>query len=341
MRKIKVAINGFGRIGRAFLRLAIEKDEIEIVAINDLADIENLAYLLRYDSAYGVSKRDIKTKEGGFIIDGKEITFLSIKEPKELPWKDMDIDVVIESTGLFASYKASRAHIDAGAKKVVVSSPIKGEPESDVPGATVLVGINEEKLKTCTISANASCTTNAAAPVVTIMEESLDIEKAILNTIHGVTSTQRLVDSPHYKDPRRGRAAMANIIPTTTGAAASTTKAVGGINFFDGISVRVPVLVGSLVDITFLTKKDTTVEEVNEIFRRAAKSKRWKGILDASEEPLVSSDIIGNTHASIVDLPMTKVVGGNLIKILSWYDNEMGYTNTLVRHVISTAQSLK
>jgi len=340
MKKIKVGINGFGRIGRAFYRLASETEEIEIVVINDLADIKNLAYLLKYDTAYGISKKDIQTKEGAFVIDGKEIAFLSVKDPKELPWKDMDIDVVIESTGLFATYEASEAHISAGAKKVVVSSPIKGKPSKDVPGATVLVGINEEKLSTCTISANASCTTNAAAPVVTIMEESLDIEKAILNTIHGVTSTQRLVDSPHYKDPRRGRAAMSNIIPTTTGAAAATTEAVEGINFFDGISVRVPVLVGSLVDITFETKKDTTVEEVNEIFRRAAGSKRWHGILDVSDESLVSSDIVGNTHASIVDLKMTKVVGGNLVKVLSWYDNETGYTNTLVRHVISTAKHI-
>ncbi len=342
-KKVRVAINGFGRIGRAFFRLSENYPEIEVVAINDLADIENLEYLLRYDSAYGKYANSLEARTGddpALIVNKREIPFLSVKDPKELPWKDMDIDVVVESTGFFASYEGARAHIDAGAKKVVVSSPIKGEPQSDVPGATVLMGVNHDKLKTCKISANASCTTNAASPVVSVMEESLDIDKAVLNTIHGVTSSQRLVDSPHHKDPRRGRAAITNIIPTTTGAAAATTKAVEGIDFFDGVSVRVPILVGSLVDITFITNKETTVEEVNEIFRKAAKEERWQGILSASEEPLVSSDIVGDTHASIVDLSMTKVVGGNMVKVLAWYDNEMGYTNTLVRHVIETAKSL-
>jgi len=337
---VKVAINGFGRIGRAFLRLAIENKEIEIVAINDLADLENLAYLLRHDSAYGLFPHEVEVSGDKMIVGGREIKFLSEREPANLPWADMDIDVVVESTGFFADYEKANAHITAGAKKVVISSPVKDASDGGVPGATVLMGVNPEKLQTCSVSANASCTTNAASPVVSIMEETLDVKKAILNTIHAVTATQSLVDGPSPKDFRKNRAGIANMIPTTTGAAEATTKAVKGIEFFDGISIRIPILVGSLVDITFVSGHDTTVEEVNEIFRKASKEDRWKGIFTVSEEPLVSSDIVGNTHASIIDLQMTRVVGGNLVKVLSWYDNEMGYTNTLVRHVLATAKNI-
>ncbi|PIP87272.1 type I glyceraldehyde-3-phosphate dehydrogenase [Candidatus Campbellbacteria bacterium CG22_combo_CG10-13_8_21_14_all_36_13] len=337
---VKVAINGFGRIGRAFLRLAIENRDIEIVAINDLADLENLAYLLRHDSAYGSFSHNVEVRGDKMVVGGKEIKFLSEREPANLPWSDLNIDVVVESTGFFADYEKANAHIEAGAKKVVISSPVKDAPDGGVPGATVLMGVNSDRLATCDVSANASCTTNAASPVVSIMEEALDIKKAILNTIHAVTATQGLVDGPSAKDFRKNRSGIVNIIPTTTGAAEATTKAVKGIEFFDGISVRVPVLVGSLVDITFISGRDTSVEEVNDIFRKASKEERWRGIFTVSEEPLVSSDIVGNTHASIIDLQMTKVVGGNLVKVLVWYDNEMGYTNTLVRHVLETAKNI-
>ncbi len=337
---VRVAINGFGRIGRAFLRLAIENKDIEIVAINDLAELPNLTYLLKHDSAYGLFPHTVSSEDDTLIVGENKIKFFQQKDPSLLPWGEVGVDVVIESTGFFAEYEKAHAHIEAGAKKVVISSPVKDAPEGGVPGATVLMGVNTEKLATCDVSANASCTTNAASPVVSIMEEALDIKKAILNTIHGITSTQSLVDSPSKKDFRKGRSGMINIIPTTTGAAEATTKAVKGIEFFDGISIRVPVIVGSLVDITFLAGRDTSVEEVNEIFRKAAEEERWKGIFTVSDEPLVSSDIVGNPHASIIDLAMTRVVGGNLVKVLSWYDNEMGYTNTLVQHVLETAKNI-
>jgi glyceraldehyde 3-phosphate dehydrogenase len=341
MRKIRVAINGFGRIGRAFFKLAKEREEIEIVAINDLADLENIAYLLKYDSAYSKSPFDIKTKKETLIIDGEKIPYLSEKDPSKLPWKIMDVDIVLESTGVFASYAKSKAHLDAGARRVVVSAPIHDAPPSGIVGATVLMGVNEEKLKTCQISSNASCTTNAASPIVQILEETLDIEKALLDTIHGYTSSQSLVDSPNPKDWRRGRAGAQNIVPSSTGAASAVTQAVKGVPFFDGIAVRVPVLVGSYVDLTFVTKKDNnTAESVNEILKKAAREEKWKGIFTVSEEPLVSSDIIGDTHASIADLSFTRVVGGNLIKVLSWYDNEIGYSNTLVEHIIKSGNYL-
>ncbi|PIR86513.1 type I glyceraldehyde-3-phosphate dehydrogenase, partial [Candidatus Kaiserbacteria bacterium CG10_big_fil_rev_8_21_14_0_10_43_70] len=246
----------------------------------------------------------------------------------------------VESTGFFASYEKSKAHLDAGAKRVVVSAPVKDSPEdAGVTGATVLVGVNEDKLATCQISSNASCTTNAGSPVVAILDEAIGIEKAMLNTVHGYTSSQALVDSPNEKDPRRGRAAAQNIVPSSTGAAIATTKAHEGLkDKFDGIAMRVPVVVGSIVDITFVAKKETSVEEVNEILQKASKEDRWKGIFDATDEPLVSTDIIGNPHASVADLQMTRVVDGNLVKVLAWYDNEMGYANTLVRHVLETGK---
>lgn len=344
MKKVRVAINGFGRIGRAFFKLAQENENVEVVAINDLGDIENLAYLLRYDSAYGRSKFDISTRTDGdkeyFRVGKNDALFLQQKEPALLPWNELDIDVVIESTGFFASYKASKAHLDAGAKRVVVSAPIKDEPVDGVVGATVLMGVNEDKLQTCDISSNASCTTNAAGPVVQIIEDALDIEKALLNTIHGYTATQSIVDAPNKKDFRKGRAAAQNIIPSSTGAAIATTKAVKGVEFFDGIAVRVPVITGSYVDLTFVTKKNTSVEEVNAILTEASKTERWKGVFTVSSEPLVSSDIVGDTHASIADLAFTRVVGGNLIKVLSWYDNEMGYANMLLKHVEKTGSHI-
>ena len=318
MTKLRVAINGFGRIGRAFYKLAHERDDMEVVVVNDLGDRANLEYLLKYDSAYG-------KWEGKFSAK-----FLREREMAKLPWKDLNIDVVVECTGLFTEFAVARGHLTAGAKRVVISAPGKGDENL---GATVLMGINEEKLKTCQVSSNGSCTTNAASPVVAIIEEALDIEKALLDTIHSYTASQSLVDSPNKKDWREGRAAAHNIIPSSTGAATTVTKAVEGVPFFDGISVRVPTIVGSYVDLTFVTKKSTSKEEVNEILTKAAALPRWEGIFKVSKESLVSSDIIGDTYASIADLEMTRVVGGNLVKVLAWYDNEMGYATTLVRHV--------
>lgn len=324
MKKIRVAINGFGRIGRAFYKLSKESKEIEVVAVNDLTSIENVEYLLKYDSVYG--KSDC-TLEG--------VKYVSEKDPTKLPWKDLDIDVVVESTGLFTSSDKAQAHIVAGAKRVVVTAPIKDDNMSVIKGETVLMGMNEDKLGTCQISSNASCTTNAGSPLLAILDEALGVEKALLNTVHAYTASQALVDGPSKKDAREGRAAAQNIVPSSTGAAIAVTKVMthlGGL--FDGISIRVPVVAGSIVDITFISKKNTTAEEVNEILKKAAGEKRWKGIFTVTEEDLVSSDIKGNRHASIADLAFTRVVGGNLVKVLAWYDNEMGYTHTLVQHVI-------
>ncbi len=331
MKKIRVAINGFGRIGRAFFRQAHGREDVEVVAVNDLGAHDNLAYLLKYDTVYKRAPFDVATKDENLVVDGKEVKFFSEKEPQNLPWKDLAIDVVIESTGFFTDYEKAKVHLDAGARRVVISAPAKGDESL---GATVLMGINEEKFATCQISSNGSCTTNAASPIVAIIEEALDIEKALLDTIHSYTASQSIVDGPNKKDWREGRAAAQNLVPSSTGAATSVTKAVEGVPFFDGISVRVPSIVGSYVDLTFVTKKSATKEEVNDILRKAAMLPRWKGIFTTTDEPLVSSDIIGDTHASIADLEMTRVAGGNLIKVLAWYDNEAGYTHTLVEHVI-------
>ncbi|MEK7552223.1 MAG: type I glyceraldehyde-3-phosphate dehydrogenase [Patescibacteria group bacterium] len=342
---IRVAINGAGRIGRAFLKIALKRKEIEIVAVNDLGNIENIAYLLKYDTAYGVSDFDISVSEDkkNLIIDGREVKYISEKEPAKLPWKDIGVDVVVESTGLFTSFETARVHIDAGAKRVVISAPAKDvEGGVSAPGETVLMGVNEEKMKTCEVTSNASCTTNAASPLIAILHETLGIEKAMLNTVHAYTASQTIVDGPSKKDWREGRAAAQNIVPSSTGAAIAVTKAFPElVGKFDGISMRVPVVVGSIADITFISKRDTTAEEVNEILKKAAKDKRWKNIFTVTEEKLVSSDIKGNKYASIADLSFTRVVGGNLVKVLAWYDNEMGYTYTLVDHVIKAGQSIK
>ncbi len=329
--KTRVAINGLGRIGRAFVRAAHTNPDIEIVAVNDLGSLDNLAYLLAYDSVYRKAPFAVEVKEGKLFIDNREIVFLSEREPANLPWGKMNIDVVVESTGIFDSYEKSQAHITAGAKRVVITAPVKDDAPN---GATILVGLNEDKLGTCTISSNTSCTTNSASPLIAILDEKVGIEKALLSTVHAYTATQSLVDSPAKGDFRRGRAAAQNIAPSSTGAAVAVTKAYPNLeNKFDGIAIRVPVVAGSLVDVTFIAKRDTTAEEVNSILEEAAKSPQWKGIFDATNEPLVSSDIIGSTYASIADLAMTRVVGGNLVKVLAWYDNEMGYAHTLVRHV--------
>jgi glyceraldehyde 3-phosphate dehydrogenase len=339
-KKIRVAINGFGRIGRAFLKVARERDEIEVVAVNDLGDIKNMAYLLKYDTVYRTSSFDVSAVEGSdpyLLIDNKKVLFISQRDPLQLPWKKLNIDVVVESTGLFTAYEKAKVHLDAGARRVVISAPAKGD--NSVPGETVLMGLNEDRLKKCSISSNASCTTNASSPVLAILDEAIGIDKAILNTVHGYTASQGIVDGPNKKDYREGRAAAMNIVPSSTGAAIAVTKALTQLeNKFDGISIRVPVVAGSVADITFITKRPTTVEEVNIALKKASGTARWKDIFAITEEELVSSDILGNSHASIADLKFTRVVGGNLVKVLAWYDNEMGYTNTLVDHVIKAGK---
>lgn len=340
-KKIKVGINGFGRIGRAFLKIAWDNPEIEIVAVNDLGDLKNMAYLLKYDTVYGTWKNDVKTVDGSIIIDEKVVKVIAEKDPANLPWKAFGVDVVVESTGLFTTYDKANAHIKAGAKKVVISAPAK-EGDGTISGETILMSVNEDKFGTCDITSNASCTTNAASPLIGILHEALGIEKALLNTVHGYTASQSIVDGPNKKDFREGRAAAQNIIPSSTGAAIAVTKVYTDLKgLFDGIAMRVPVPAGSIVDITFISKKDTTAEEVNAILKKAALDPKWSKVFSATEDELVSSDILGNSHGSIADLKMTRVVGGNLVKVMGWYDNEMGYTHTLVDHVIKTGNTIK
>src|SRR3989344_2379100 len=325
---IRVAINGFGRIGRAFYKLASSRPEIEVVAVNDLSEKENLEYLLKHDSVYG-------DWDGSF-----KAQFLQEKDPAKLPWKDLNIDIVVESSGAFESYDKARAHNLAGAKRVVITAPAKDEDTTD--SKTVLMGVNEEDLKSCLITSNGSCTTNSASPVMQILSEKLGIEKAFLNTVHGYTATQSLVDSPAKgSDWRRGRAAAINIVPSTTGAAIAVGRAVHELlGKFDGVAMRVPVSTGSLSSICFVSKRDTTPEEINSMLEESAKEDRWQGIFTTTREQIVSTDIIGNKHAAIADLSLTHVTGGNLCAVYSWYDNEMGYTNSLVQHVIKLGQTL-
>ncbi|MGD0328372.1 MAG: type I glyceraldehyde-3-phosphate dehydrogenase [Minisyncoccia bacterium] len=334
MKNIRVTINGFGRIGRAFARRSQGRN-IEIIAVNDLGSLENLAYLLKYDTVYGRAPFEVGTKNNALFIDGKEVKFFSEKDPAKLPWKDLDVDVVVESTGFFTEYEKAQAHIDAGARRVVITAPAKGDG-----GVTILMGINEEKFSTCQISSNASCTTNAASPVIAILDEAIGIEKAILSTTHAYTASQLVVDGPSRKNMKEGRAAAQNIVPTSTGAAKAVSQVYESlVGKFDGISLRVPVAAGSIADITFISKRPTTAEEVNDALRSAAPKPRWAGIFKTTDEELVSSDIVGEPYASIGDLGMTRVVDGNLVKVLAWYDNEMGYTESLVRHVIAAGNA--
>lgn len=349
MKKEKIAINGFGRIGRLFFRAAFNNPNFDIVAINDLGEIENLAYLLKYDSVYRTFPYEISIQKAGnrnFLTinlpgqSGKEILVLQEKDPAKLIWKDLEIDIVVEATGVFESYEKAKAHLDAGAKRVVMTAPAR-DADGEL-GKTVLVGVNEENLKTCLISSNASCTTNSVSPVMSILNENPGIEKAILNTIHAMTNTQTVVDSSvKGGDFRRGRAASQNIIPSTTGAAIAVTRVMKDLeNKFDGVALRVPMITGSLADITFISKRDTSVEEINKILKNAAQSERWKGILKTTEDQIVSSDIIGEPFGAIIDLRFTKVVDGNLVKVFSWYDNEWGYSEMLLRHVLKAAENL-
>lgn len=339
---LKVAINGFGRIGRSFFKVALEKhvQEIDVVAINDLSSAEVLAQLLQYDSAYGRWEKEvfIGSDEQSLIIDHKTYPILAEKIPVNLPWKNFDVDVVVEATGRFTDEEGMKQHLLAGAKKVVLSAPAKG---GNVP--TYLIGVNHDQYQGEKLINNASCTTNCIAPVVAIMREKFGVIKAIMTTAHGVTAEQNLVDGapPGGKshDLRRARSAMINIIPTTTGAAISTTEAIPELKgFFDGRALRVPIIVGSISDITFVLQKKTTVEEVNQAIKDACAEPKYQGIVSWSEGPLVSTDIIGSSYSAIVDLPLTQVVDGDLVKVFAWYDNEWGYSNRLVEQVINVGK---
>ena len=331
--KRKIAINGFGRIGRLFFRTAISNPNIEIVAVNDLGNLENLAYLLKYDTVYGKYDKDIKIQDGNLVVAGKTVKCLQEKDPAKLPWKDLGVDVAIEATGFFESYEQAKAHLDAGAKRVVITAPAKDEDGET--GRTCLVGVNEEDMKLVKITSNGSCTTNAASPVLAVLAEKLGVAKAILNTAHGYTATQNLVDGPTKGgDFRRGRAAAQNIVPSTTGSAIAVGRAIKEIgDKFDGIALRVPTVASSVADITLIASKKTSAEEVNKILTAAAQEPRWQGILKVTSDPVVSSDIIGEPYGAVVDLNFTRVVDGDLVKVLSWYDNELGYVTTLVKHV--------
>ena len=323
---IKLAINGFGRIGRNAFKIAFERRDVKVVAINDLTDTKTLAHLLKHDSSYGTYDRDVKFDEENLIVDGEKIRVYAEKEPKNLPWKDHRVDVVIESTGFFTDPAKAAAHLEAGAENVVISAPAKGEGTK-----TIVIGVNEDTVtEDDKIISNASCTTNCIAPVMKVLEDNFGIEKALMTTVHSYTASQRILDAP-AKDLREARAAAENIVPTSTGAskaAALTIPALKGK--FDGLSIRVPTPVVSLADITAVLKKDTTIEELQEVFKNAAKEPFYEGILGVSEEPLVSIDYRGNSHSSIVDLPLINVVDKNLVKVVAWYDNEWGYSNRLV-----------
>lgn len=329
----RIAINGFGRIGRLFFRQAILDPEIEIVGINDLGSLDNLAYLLKFDSVYGMFGKEVRAANNVLIVDGKEYNFFQIKSPAELPWKDLNVDIAVEATGVFESYELARQHIAAGAKKVVLTAPAKDADAGDAK--TVLVGVNENDFETTTLTSNGSCTTNAASPVIAVLAANPGIEKAILNTVHAYTATQSLVDGiVKGGDWRRGRAADQNIVPSTTGAALAVARAFPALSGkFDGISLRVPVVVGSIADVTFISKRPTTAEEINQILIDAAGMPQWQGVLAVTSEQIVSADIVGSPYAAIVDLTFTKVVDGNLVKVLSWYDNEWGYASVLLKHI--------
>lgn len=336
--KTRVAINGFGRIGRNAFKVAFERDDLEVVALNDLTDTKTLAHLLKHDSNYGTYSKDVGYDDKSIIVDGKHIIVLAETDPAKLPWAEHKVDVVIESTGFFVDPAKAKAHIDAGAKKVVLSAPAKGE------GATTIVlGVNEDQLSADGVSdiiSNASCTTNCITPVAAIIENNFGIEKAMMTTVHSYTASQKLQDAP-AKDLREARNAAENIVPTTTGASIAAGLALPVLQgIFGGMSVRVPTPVVSLSDFVIITKRAVSVEEVNEVFKKAAKEPYYQGILDVTEEELVSSDFIGNSHSAIVDLKLTAVVGGNMLKVVAWYDNEWGYSNRLVEVTADTGRLL-
>jgi glyceraldehyde 3-phosphate dehydrogenase len=334
--KTRAAINGFGRIGRNAFKIAFERSDLEIVAINDLTNTKTLAYLLKHDSNYGTYDKEVGFDDNHLVVEGQKITVTAEKDPAALPWKDLKVDLVIESTGRFTDIDGAGLHLKAGAKRVVISGPTKSDGID-----TIVLGANEDKLEGATeIISNASCTTNSLGAVMAILEAEFGVEKSLLTTVHSYTASQVLQDAP-AKDLREGRNAAENIVPTTTGAAIAVTLTLPQLkDKFDGLSIRVPTPVVSLSDITVLLKRNTTPEEINGLFKKAAKEPFYQGILDVSEEPLVSSDYIGNSHSGIVDLLLTKVVGGNLAKVMVWYDNEWGYSNRLVEVVADTGRLL-
>jgi len=325
----RIAINGMGRIGRAALKIILDTPELQLVAVNDLVTSDNIAYLLKYDSVYGKYEKEVSHTEDHLIIEEKKIKYYSNRNPEELPWKEDKIDIVIESTGFFTKREDAAKHIAAGAKTVVISAPTKSE---DVP--TVVHGVNSDEGKT-TIFSCASCTTNNISPVVEVLGRRIGIKKAIMTTVHAYTASQNMVDSVSKKNYRMGRAGAANIVPTSTGAAIATTKALPQYNNkFDGLALRVPIPVGSISDMTFVTERPTTVDEVNAILEEEASTSRYKKIIATTYEPIVSSDIVKSTYASTVDLSMTRVVDGDLLKIMTWYDNEWGFTNQMIRQIL-------
>ncbi|HXK52668.1 type I glyceraldehyde-3-phosphate dehydrogenase [Candidatus Nomurabacteria bacterium] len=340
-KKTRIAINGFGRIGRAALKIALSKPEAEVVAINDLSDPEALAYYLKHDSAYKNTELDIsilhESDRNYMVIGSSKVAMFAEADPKNLPWKNLNVDVVLECTGFFTKDGSASAHLDAGATKVVISAPAKGGNIQ-----TFLLGVNDKQYLGQNIVSNASCTTNCISPIVSIINKEMGIVKSIMTTVHAVTSTQNIVDSMPKKgssDLRKGRAGFTNMIPTTTGAAIATTEVLPELKgLFDGVSIRVPVITGSLADITMLVRKKTTVEEINSVLEKAASTEGLKGVLKVTHEQLVSSDIIGDPHSAIVDASMTKVVDGDLVKVLAWYDNEWGYSNRLVELALTIAQ---
>lgn len=334
--KTKVAINGFGRIGRNAFKIAFARDDLEIVAVNDLTDTKTLAYLLKHDTNYGTYDRVVSYDDQNIIVDGQPVRVLAEKDPALLPWGDMGVDIVVESTGRFTDKEGASAHIRAGAKRVIISGPSKSDGVD-----TIVLGANDEKMQNATeVCSNASCTTNSLGAVMNVLDSEFGIEKSMLTTVHSYTASQVVQDAP-AKDLREGRNAAENIVPTTTGAAVAVTLTLPQLKGkFDGISIRVPTPVVSLSDVTALLKRSVTVEEVNEAFKKAASEPYYQGILGVSEEPLVSSDYIGNSFSGVVDLLLTKVVGGNLIKVMVWYDNEWGYSNRLVEVVADTGRLL-
>jgi glyceraldehyde 3-phosphate dehydrogenase len=328
----RVGINGFGRIGRAAFKIILDTPGLEMVAINDIAPVDNLAYLLKFDTVYGRYEKPVEVRENKLVVDGKEYPVYSEKDPAQLPWDELDVDIVIESTGRFTTQDDLKKHVEAGARYVLLSAPAKGDGVG-----TVVHGVNRPD-GTARVFSCASCTTNAITPVVEVLDRRIGIQKAIMTTIHAYTSSQSIVDAP-AKKWRRGRAGAANFVPTTTGAAVATTKALPQLEGrFDGAAIRAPIPAGSIADITFVTKRPTTVEEVNQIFQEEAQSERYQGILGASSDPLVSSDIVKDPRAAIIDLEMTQVVDGDLVKVMSWYDNEWGYTSQLIREAARIAR---
>lgn len=336
MGKTKIGINGFGRIGRNAFKIAFDRSDLEIIAINDLTDTRTLAYLLQHDSNYGTYKHTVGYDETGIIVDGQHIKVLAEKDPAALPWGELEVEIVIESTGRFTEKEKAELHIQAGAKRVVISGPSKSDGVD-----TIVLGANEDKIEGASqIISNASCTTNSLGMVMAILDAEFGVEKSLLTTVHSYTASQALQDAPS-KDLREGRNAAENIVPTTTGAAIAVTKTLPQlVGKFDGLSIRVPTPVVSISDVTVLLGRDTTVEEINETFKKAAQEPFYQGILGVSDEPLVSRDYIGNSHSGVVDMPLTKVVGGNLAKIMVWYDNEWGYSNRLVELIADVGKTL-